>query len=115
MNIVMILVNIINKNSTPEAPYLIIGSTDASESNILICPPIHFGLTFGSVKNLKEVIMWGPNDKIWNWTKSVHLNSLMLDQKCSSTRDDDFSLNLVSSHEYLFQMLNWTTKYTPTY
>merc|ERR1719410_1139983 len=32
MNIVMILVNIINKNSTPEAPYLIIGSTDAIQN-----------------------------------------------------------------------------------
>ena len=31
MNIVMILVNIINKNSTADAPYLVLGSTDASE------------------------------------------------------------------------------------
>ena len=31
MNIVMILVNIINKNSTPEEPYLVIGSSDASK------------------------------------------------------------------------------------
>ena len=66
MNIVMILVNIINKNSTPEAPYLIIGSTDASKYNLI--PPIEWiDLTWRHEMDLET--------SLWAWKFEISVES----------------------------------------
>ena len=68
----MILVNIINKNSTPEAPYLIIGSTDASKYNLI--PPWNELISLGAMK--------------WTWKYHFLLKNFTLNFKISGKLGD---------------------------